>query len=97
MTLLDIFPIRQRILGCLGTRSVLRLMATSRTMCEDFRSNECNINPKLSRFVNNPFEFRSQLGRSNGLIFGSFVLQFFECVVWPESNLDIIVPDKGQL
>ncbi|RYP70459.1 hypothetical protein DL769_004948 [Monosporascus sp. CRB-8-3] len=33
------------------------------------------------------------LGRSNALISGSFALQFFERVVWPESDLDIMIPE----
>ncbi|RYP36499.1 hypothetical protein DL768_010932 [Monosporascus sp. mg162] len=31
------------------------------------------------------------LGRSNALISGSFALQFFERVMWPESDLDIVI------
>ncbi|RYP32147.1 hypothetical protein DL767_005383 [Monosporascus sp. MG133] len=33
------------------------------------------------------------LGRSNALISGSFALQFFERVVWPDSDLDIMIQE----
>lgn len=91
MTLLDIYPIRQNILSHLSTRDLLQLVGTSRIMREDFRAKEWDINAKLSRFFQNPVAFRSQLGQSNALITGSFPLQFFERVVWPDSTLDIII------
>jgi hypothetical protein len=52
-----------------------------------------NINKKLKRFVVNPERFRTQLGRHDALISGSFVLQFFDGVVWEESDLDLYIPE----
>ncbi|TVY86545.1 hypothetical protein LAWI1_G008802, partial [Lachnellula willkommii] len=50
-----------------------------------------NINKKLRRFVTHPKEFRTELGYWDALISGSFALQFFDGVVWEESDLDIFV------
>jgi hypothetical protein len=50
-----------------------------------------NINKKLRRFVANPHRFRTELGRHDALISGSFVIQFFDGVVWEESDLDIYI------
>lgn len=55
-----------------------------------------DINKKLRRFVTDPEELRSKLGEHDALISGSFVIQFFDGVVWPESDLDIFVENgKG--
>ncbi|KAI1495688.1 hypothetical protein F5X99DRAFT_109338 [Biscogniauxia marginata] len=96
-TLFRIYPIRERIACCLETRDVLRLCQTSWAMRQDIKANEWDINAKLGRFIKNPTGFRSQLGRSNALISGSFALQFFERVVWPEADLDIMVQDGTNL
>ena len=37
-----------------------------------------NINIRLERFVKNPIEFRSQLGKYDGLMTGIFVLETFD-------------------
>ena len=41
--------------------------------------------------MDNPVNFRSELAKHQGLISGSFALQFFEGVVWPKSDLDIFI------
>ena len=48
----------------------------------------------LRRFVDNPHQFRSKLGEYNAIVSGSFALQFFDRVVWPESDLDIFILDS---
>jgi hypothetical protein len=50
-----------------------------------------NINKKLKRFIADPQRFRTELGRHDALISGSFVIQFLNGVVWDESDLDIYV------
>ena len=50
-----------------------------------------DINKKLRRFVTNPQNLRTELGRHDALISGSFAIQFFDGVVWDESDLDIYV------
>lgn len=39
--------------------------------------------------MDQPTTFRTYLGRHNGLLSGSFALQFFERVTWKDSDLDL--------
>ncbi|KAI0841850.1 hypothetical protein F5Y06DRAFT_292673 [Hypoxylon sp. FL0890] len=96
-TLLNIHPIRQRIMRHLNTQDVLNLGRTASAMRYNIINNDWDINRKLARFIKDPTRFRSQLGRSDALISGSFVLQFFERTIWPDSDLDIVVQDGVNL
>ena len=87
-------PIRERILHHTDTKSVLALSSTNRQLRASIRESEFNINVKLKRFVQDPYTFRTLLGHAGGLISGSFALQFFERVVWPETELDVFL-DEG--
>jgi hypothetical protein len=79
----------------LDLKSTLSLLQTCRDIRSAIRSHEWDINTRLKRFVSDPIGFRSELGRYGGLISGSFALQFFERVTWPESDLDIFVQRPG--
>jgi hypothetical protein len=50
-----------------------------------------NINRRLARFVDDPKEFRSQLGQADALISGTFALLFFAQLYWLDSGMDIYV------
>jgi len=50
-----------------------------------------NVDRGLNRFVQDPKGLRSQMGIHNALISGSFVVQFFDRVVWKEADLDVFV------
>jgi len=52
-----------------------------------------DINKKLRSFVTKPIDLRSKLGQNDALISGSFAIQFFDGVIWNESDLDIFVED----
>lgn len=54
-----------------------------------------DVNHCLSRFVKDQKAFRSQMGKHDVLISGSFALQFFERVFWKDSDLDVFVK-RGQ-
>ena len=54
-----------------------------------------NIDKYLHRFVSDPKKFRSQLGAYDALVSGSLALQFFERVVWPDSDLDVFINVKN--
>lgn len=45
--------------------------------------------------MRDPQSFRSQMGRHNALVSGSVALQFFERVVWKESDIDIFI-EQGE-
>ncbi|KAI0801954.1 hypothetical protein BC629DRAFT_156478 [Irpex lacteus] len=48
-----------------------------------------NINKHLSRFFNNPLEFRSLQARTATLVSGSSALQFFNRLAYSDSDLDL--------
>ncbi|PVH84600.1 hypothetical protein DL98DRAFT_611435 [Cadophora sp. DSE1049] len=82
---------------CLDTRNLFNLRLVSKDLAENYRSYvhlRWDPNRRLKRFVNNPEELRSMMGRYDAIISGSFVLQFLDDVTWLESDLDIFVP-KG--
>ena len=54
-----------------------------------------NVDRRLRRFVRDPCGFRSQMAKSDALIAGSFIVQFFERTPWKPSDLDIFVEDGG--
>ncbi|KAF2710357.1 hypothetical protein K504DRAFT_533315 [Pleomassaria siparia CBS 279.74] len=82
-------PIQHQLMQYLHTKDVLNLCRTSYQVRSYIKAGVWNINAKLGRFVDKPEAFRSQLGRCDGLISGSFALQFLERVVWNETHLDI--------
>ena len=45
----------------------------------------------LKRFVHDASSLRSQMGKYDALIDGSFAIQFFERLTWPDSDLDFFV------
>lgn len=86
-------PMRDRLYKALDVRTIIRLAQTSKDVREMIQSDKAlwNINTRLARFFDDPIAFRSQLGLCDGLIAGSFPLQFFENVHWPDSDIDIYV------
>ena len=50
-----------------------------------------DVDRRLRRFVRDPYGFRSQMAKSDALIVGSFVSQFFERTPWETSGLNIFV------
>ena len=78
----------------LGIRDILALSRT----CKDFSGiypfllrTQWNVDRRLSRFVRDPHALRSKLGEFDALIAGGFATQYFDRVLWSESDLDIFV------
>lgn len=97
LDILDIYPIFSNLCSHLDISGILLLRkVTKKWACHlDAYSRSCwNINRKLSRFVEKPVGLRCKLAELNALISGSFALQFFDDVVWKESDLDIFA-QKG--
>lgn len=85
--------VRTSLFSSLDVQSLVRLSATCKQLHSDILA-LWDVNLRLCRFfgdVDTSKAFRSQLGRCNALIAGSFALQFFEGVLWTESDLDIEV------
>ena len=99
-TLLDVlnlnshYPICDRICSLLHIGDLVNLSRTCRMLSSVYRAllpTHWNIDRCLERFVQRPKEFRSQLGMYDALISGSFAIQFFQRVLWRESDLDIFI------
>lgn len=82
-------PVRRSLASFLDPRSLLALSGTSQELRSSIRENVWNINSRLQFFVEDPIAFRTILGNHQGLISGSFALQFFETVRWDDSDLDL--------
>ncbi|KAI0971890.1 hypothetical protein F4678DRAFT_80233 [Xylaria arbuscula] len=87
--LLNQYPIQSRIMRDLDMGSILNLCRVSSGLRADIYTDTWDIDRKLERFFHNPRAFRTELGRAEALISGSFALQFFANRFWPESDLDI--------
>lgn len=53
-----------------------------------------DVDRRLRRFVRDPYGFRSQMAKSDALIAGSFVTQFFERTSCETSDLNIFVENN---
>ena len=103
-TFLDIFersssfPIFSRVCDYLPIASIISLTRTCRKLSDLYRyliPIQWNVDKRLRRFVQSPSSLRSQMGKFDALISGSFAIQFFERVTWPDSDLDFFV-EQGQ-
>lgn len=84
--------IYDNILHRLSAASVLRLGRCSRLTqqaTKDYIRMALDINRHLSRYFDNPLEFRTMQARTATLISGSTALQFFDRTYYPESDLDL--------
>ncbi|THH31081.1 hypothetical protein EUX98_g3103 [Antrodiella citrinella] len=59
---------------------------------DSFVKRTFNINRSLSRYFTDPVAFRSLQAHTGTLMSGSFALQFFDRSFYPESDLDLYVP-----
>ena len=97
-TLYDLFetyPIFDRLCLHLPIREIINLTRTCRALSKLYQTllhlQQWNVDRSLLRFVKEPRQLRAQMAKCDGLISGSFALQFFERVHWPDSGLDIFV------
>lgn len=91
---LDNYPIFNNLCSHLDIAGILPLQRVTRRWSRHISAHlkeRWNINKKLRRFVTNPQNLRTELGRYDALISGSFAIQFFDGVIWEESDLDIYV------
>lgn len=86
--------IRKRIIQCLDIKSLLNLARMKQAVRKLVYTHEWNINDKLRRFVKNPIAFRRHQSQTRAIISGSFALQFFERVTWPDSDLDVFIDES---
>lgn len=92
--LLNLYPVFHGVTSLLPIRDIIALTRTCRGLSKTYQYMlpvQWNIDRTLQRFVNDPCEFRSQMGRHNALVSGSLALQFFERVVWNDSDMDVFI------
>jgi len=101
LNLLDLFqcyPIFERLCAYMPIAGIIYLTQTCKALSHLYQTllglQQWNVDRDLLRFVEDPRRFRTQLGKCDGLISGSFALQFFERVYWEGSDLDIFVEDR---
>lgn len=93
-SIFNAYPIFDGICSYLEPRDIIALQKTTKQLARPLESlfqTQWNINGRLNRFVGDPVGLRSQMGRCDALISGSFALQFFDRVVWNDFDLDIYV------
>ncbi|KAF4343747.1 hypothetical protein FBEOM_2334 [Fusarium beomiforme] len=88
------------ILFHLGIADIYALHATSRSLrwLVGYMTDSpslLNVNKQLRLFVKDPLRFRSELGRTDGLIAGDFVCNFFEYGTYKDFNHLHVYVDKG--
>ncbi len=83
LNLLDLFqcyPIFDRLCAHMPIAGSINLTRTCRTLSHLYQTlldlQQWNVDRDLLRFVKDPRRFRTQLGKCDGLISGSFALQF---------------------
>jgi hypothetical protein len=90
------YPMYSLLLSLLEPVSIIRLSKT----CRRLRRLHCEvwsgIDRLLCRFVEKPLALRGVMRDHRAVISGSFALQFFERVIWKESDLDLFVQKPSE-
>ena len=102
-TLLDLFgqyPVFESLCSFLGIAEIQSLIRTCIGLSNIYKDmlrlrTQWNIDTQLRRFINDPYEFRSQLGKYNALVSGDVALQFFDRTVWEGNCLEVFVDATG--
>jgi len=93
------YPVFDRICSYLGIGDIISMTRTCKRLSGLYQAllaTQWNVDRALRRFVNDPYRFRSKLGEYDAIVSGSFALQFFDRVIWPESDLDIYISQTQQ-
>ncbi|KAJ4343410.1 hypothetical protein N0V95_006672 [Ascochyta clinopodiicola] len=105
VTLVDLLsttyaPVQAMMLPHLGVAEVMALTRTCKgfgQLLHVLRATAWNIDYQLKKFFGNPKEFRSVLGKSEGVIAGSFARRFFSRCNITRDSIDIYVGDQDEL
>lgn len=99
LEVLSIYPIFDALCSHLDIASFLSLQRVSKQLAANFyaqKNRRWDIDKGLRRFVREPKAFRCQMGKLDAIISGSFMLQFYEEIVWEEDTvLDIYLPSEA--
>lgn len=95
--ILGIYHIFDSVCSYLEPPDLFALQRTTKRLSKSFETlykTQWNINRLIRRFVSDPVRLRSEMAKYDAVISGSVALQFFDRVVWKESDLDIYVRGK---
>lgn len=88
-------PIFDRITSHLPIKDIVALTRTCHELKPLYQKmvsrGAWNIDSRLQKFVKDPLGFRKRLAELDGIISGSFALQFMDRVDWEGSDLDVCV------
>ena len=88
------YPFFMRLCEHLSIADIVALTRTCRKYADLYQyllPNQWDVDRGLCRFVRDPCGLRSQMAKTDALIAGSFVVQFFERTSWKPFDLDILV------
>lgn len=89
-----IYPIFTILCDFLPISDIVALTRTCKTLSGLYRSLlpvKWNVDRMLLKFFRNPQGFRLLIGKTDALVSGSPVLQYFERTSWSDSSLDVFV------
>lgn len=89
-----LYPVNNSVLGYLGPADLVRMEKINkeyRATTTTFMRRAYNIDRQLIGFLPDPHSFRRMQSKTGTVISGSFALQFFTRVYYPETALDIFV------
>ena len=64
----------------------------AKNLVNDYLAYTFDVNHLLRRFFTDPISFRAMQARTGAIISGSFAVQFFDRVFFPNSDLDLYTP-----
>jgi len=91
-----LYPIHQRLCHFLDIKDIINLTKTCKSLArlyQELLRTQRNLDKQLGRFLRDPVKFRKRLAQCDGVIPGSFALQFFSRTLWPDSNLNVFVKE----
>ena len=89
------YPVFNTMCSCLDILSIVRLSRTCKSLStlQARIWDSSRLNRLIGRFMVDPERFREELRKSNTVISGSLAVQFFDRVVWTESDMDLFVAE----
>ena len=91
------YPLQIATFNSLNAGDLVRIAKTSKVfqdILNRYLRRAYDINERLLPFIRNPDSFRRMQFSTGAIISGSFALQFFTRLVWPDTGLDMFVGSR---
>ena len=88
------YPIYTSLSSYLGIAEIVALTRTCKKLSKLYQELlpiQWDIDRDLCRFVENPCQFRTQLGLHNALVAGDFAHYFFSRETWKTSKVEVLI------